>query len=364
MNLREEVKSRNLPPLKSRKEMVEIIQRELFGYLPNPKFEYSVSEPTDVESRYGYATVTMSYVTMTIKIGEKSHSFRVDRLLHTDGKKRPLVIVNNFHQMMTEIKGQYFPIEEMAEYDVNYLYIYYEDITSDDGDFSTGLAPMLLPNGQDTDTTCGKIGIWAWANMRVMDYAQTLDCVDKSNICICGHSRLGKTSLFTGMMDERFKFVFSNAAGCAGDSLAHGNSGFAKRGQPTYDRGELIEDIVRNFPYWFCKNYHKYAKDSISNEFDQHFLVASIAPRYVLIGSCEDDAWADQHSQQLCALAASEAWEKAGLTGLVNCDKEYVRAGEGSIDGHVGFFMIKGRHYLSRHSWKWCIDFIIKHKND
>ena len=159
---------------------------------------------------------------MTVTIGDASHSFYIDRLLHTDGRPRPTVILNNFNRMG---ESRYFPIEELSETDFNFISVFYKEISSDDGDFSTGLAPMLLPNGQDTDTACGKIGIWAWANMRVMDYALTLPETDAKNVAIVGHSRLGKTSLYTGMMDERFRFVYSNAAGCAGDTLAHGNTG-------------------------------------------------------------------------------------------------------------------------------------------
>lgn len=86
-----------------------------------------------------------------------------------------------------------------------------------------------------------------------------------------------------------------------------------------------------------------------SEDFDQHFLVESIAPRYVVVGSNSGDDWADQKSEQLCCLAASEAWEKAGLDGLVGCNR-FLTSGEALLDGHIGFFMIDFLHFLSRHS--------------
>lgn len=358
--LSQELKERKLPPLKSREEMKEIMQREVYGYLPDVPFTYSVSEPETVEERYCCGEVCFSFVNMTIDIADKSHTFRIDRLMHTDGKKRPLIIVNNFHSMEN---SHYFPREEMSEYDVDYLLFCYKDVSSDDGDFSTGLAPMLLPEGQNTDSTCGKIGIWAWAAMRVLDYALTLDTTDEKNVVISGHSRLGKTALYTAMTDERFTFAFSNAAGCAGDSIAHGSTGKIKESIHRHERvrGENISDIVENFPYWFCKNYFKYTKDNQSDEFDQHYLLASIAPRFVLVGSCDQDFWADPESQQLCCLAAGEMWEKEGLDGMKDTEK-YLDAGEALLDGSVGFFKIHSKHFFSRHSWKRCIEFIEKHK--
>lgn len=358
--LSQELKNRKLPPLKTKEEMKEIMQREVYGYLPEMPFSYSVSEPTVIDERYDCGNVVFSYVNMTLNIGGGSHTFRIDRLMHIDGKKRPLVIINNFHLMD---KSHYFPREEMSEYDVDYLLFCYEDISSDDEDFSTGIAPLLLPDGQNTDTACGKIGIWAWAAMRVLDYGLTLPSTDAENVVISGHSRLGKTALYTGMLDERFKFVFSNAAGCAGDSIAHGSSGVvnAHINRGLHIRGENITDIVERFPYWFCKNYFKYTAENQSDFFDQHYLLATIAPRFVIIGSCDLDYWADTESQQLCCLAASEMWEKAGLDGMADT-QDYLKTGECLLDGRVGYFKIHSKHFFSRHSWKRCIEFIEKHK--
>ncbi len=354
--LKTELKNRALPALKSREEMKEIMQREVYGFLPQVDYEISVSEPEYVEQRLMCGQVHHSYVNLTIIIGEKKHTFRVDRVLHTDEKKRPLILLNNFHHF----ESQYFPKEELSEYDVDWLVFCYKDICSDDGDFNDGLAPLLLPNGQAEPTDCGKIGIWAWAAMRVLDYGLTLPGTDENNVAISGHSRLGKTALYTAMMDERFKFALSNAAGCAGDSLAHGSTGVLwKDGTP--GRGENIAAIVSRFPFWFCKNYAKYTEKSVSDEFDQHFLLAAIAPRYVAVCSCSLDFWADVPSQQMCCVAASEQWEKDGLNGLVGC-KKYLEAGESMLDGHIGYFVIHSKHFLSRHSWKNFMRFIDIHK--
>jgi hypothetical protein len=123
----------------------------------------------------------------------------------------------------------------------------------------------------------------------------------------------------------------------------------------------LICDITKNFPYWFCKKYRTYAEKNFSETFDQHFILAAIAPRYVMVGSCDLDAWADPISQQLCALAASEAWEHAGFTGLSGSD-HYLQPGEALLDGHVGYFLIhcrkdrtNGRHPLKNgRALKFC----------
>ncbi|MBQ7353832.1 MAG: hypothetical protein IJW54_07530 [Clostridia bacterium] len=354
--MKNELIERCLPPLLSREKMIDILQREEYGYLPSVSYELNVSEPISVYGEYQLGNVEHSYVTMEIKTKYGSHSFRLDRLLHRDGKKRPLIIFNNFHPIYA---SRYFPIEEIGEREVDIVSCVYQDITEDNGDFTNGLAPVILPNGQNTDTSAGKIMIWAWANMRILDYALTLDTVEKDNIAIVGHSRLGKTALVTAMLDTRFKYVYTNAAGCSGDALSKGNSGHTGN-MNERNRGELISDIVRVFPYWFCKNYQKYVEKNYSDEFDQHYLLATLCPRYVLVGICSHDLWADPYSQQLCLLSASEAWLKNGLDAF---DRETpLEAGERDINTHTGCFVLKSRHYLSRHGWRNFIDFIERHK--
>ena len=53
----------------------------------------------------------------------------------------------------------------------------------------------LYENGKRSPSDAGKIAMWAWAAMRVMDYVMTLPEIDRDNIAVIGHSRLGKTAL-------------------------------------------------------------------------------------------------------------------------------------------------------------------------
>ena len=364
-----ELKKRNLPPLKSREEMMEILQREEYGYLPNVEYKLDVSDPIVIDSRYASAgrfgfqngTVQSSIVDLSVTTEYGSHTFKVYRLLHRDGKKRPVVLLNNFHPGNA---SHYFPIEELSEYEVDYLVFNYKEISSDDGDFSTGLAPILLPNGQDTDTACGKIMIWAWGAMRVLDYALTLPGTDPENIAILGHSRLGKTALVTGMMDERFKYAFSNCSGCSGAALSRGGSGLVDPEAPIASgRGENIRDITDRFPYWFCKNYQKYRENMYPDDFDQHYLLATIAPRFVAVASNSGDNWADPKSEQLCCHAASQMWEEKGLSGLVDSN-DFAKPGEAFLKGRLSYFMVDFVHFLSRHNWHRYLEFIEKHKDE
>ena len=347
--LKQELIKRNLPQLKSREEMIEILQREEYGYLPENNFNWSISNEKIVDRRLVKGEVIYSTVDFTLTNPNGSHTFTINQFLHTDGNKYPTIL-----HIAGRYPANFVPEEEIVESGFNLIIYNFTHITSDDGDFTTGIAPLVFPEGRKNDTDCGKIGLWAFANMRILDYILTLDCVDDKNVAIVGQSRLGKTSLVTAMLDERFTFALSNNAGCSGDSLSRGGSGlpdadgnFAVEKQY---RGETIGVITTRFPYWFCENYKKYAKQGYSTDFDQHFVLASIAPRNVCVTSAELDYWADQKGEQLCCLAASEAWEKLGLVGLQECD-HYLAPEEKLLNGNVGYSVTATTHFLSRHAW-------------
>ena len=60
--LKNELKSRNVPSLKTREEMLRILQNEVYGYLPTTEFKMQVSEPKVIERRFACGAVTHSRV--------------------------------------------------------------------------------------------------------------------------------------------------------------------------------------------------------------------------------------------------------------------------------------------------------------
>jgi hypothetical protein len=91
--------------------------------------------------------------------------------------------------------------------------------------------------------------------------------------------------------------------------------------------------------------------------FDQHYLIAAIAPRPVLVGSATEDAWADPLSELLACLAASPAFSH----GLVYEDRLPTEA-DAYLFGDVGYHLRAGRHYFSREDWARLIRFYKLHR--
>jgi hypothetical protein len=93
--------------------------------------------------------------------------------------------------------------------------------------------------------------------------------------------------------------------------------------------------------------------------YDQHYLLAAIAPRCICVGSAEQDKGADPKSEFLSCVSASEVYELLGYRGLITPD-EYPSTGTSLHDGQIGYHIRPGHHYFSRDDWHQYMNFMNK----
>ena len=331
---------------KMRPEVEKMMQECEYGYLPESPEEISF-EVKNVDDRFcaGKATFIELEITSTV-YGEK-FSFPVNYVYQSVGRDFKTFVHINFRPFVPD---RYMPTEEIIDNGFACASFCYQDVTSDDGDFTNGLAGLIYKDSERSVYSPGKIAMWAWAAMRVMDYLETRDEVDKENVCVCGHSRLGKTALLAAALDKRFAVAHSNCSGCSGDSLNRGK----------HPKSETIGDILDRFEFWFFKNYENFRDKDNETPFEQHFMQALIAPRRVHIASAENDIWAGPESQFLCSAAASEVFELYGKKGLVYGESDYLNPDKYLNDGNIGFCFRRGNHYFSRDDWHGLMDYMNK----
>ncbi len=343
--IKQELDSRHIPQLLEREKMLDILLQEEYGYIPNCPDELSF-ETEEILGNFCAGKAKLYKTVAKCKFEEKRFSFPFYASVPTKKGKYPFFIHINFRD---DVPDRYMPSEEIIDNGFAVLSFGYKDVTSDDSDFTNGLAGILYPDGKRQQTDAGKIAMWAWAAQRVMDYATSRqDVFDISRSIVCGHSRLGKTALLTAATDERFAFAYSNNSGCSGAAITRNK------------QGESAADIYRVFPYWFCENYKKYSGNEDSMPFDQHYLIASIAPRKVCVGSATEDIWADPTSEFLSCVAASPAFEKHGMLGFV-AKNGFAKPDECFFDGNIGYHLRTGTHYFGREDWKRIIAFVNSH---
>ena len=332
------LQDRKIPALLPKEEMMELLHRNVYGYLPPKPDEITFEDLGKFYPSISAGDATCNRIKATCKMGEKEFSFIFFAVLPTDGKKHPFFVHINFGD---KVPDRYQPTEELVDNGFAVLTVCYKDITSDDGDMTNGLAGVLYPDSHRGPTDPGKIAMWAWATHRLLDYAETqAHVLDMSRAIVCGHSRLGKTALLAGATDPRFACAYSNNSGCTGAALSRGKV------------GETVAKICNRFPYWFCENYIAYSDREADMPFDQHYLIASIAPRAVLVGSATEDAWADPISEYLSCVAAKPAFDG----NFIHPDR-LPEMDDMFLDGQLGYHLRRGTHYFCRRDWHRLIAF-------
>ncbi|MBE7042430.1 MAG: acetylxylan esterase [Ruminococcaceae bacterium] len=331
-----------------RKELLRILSEYEYGF--TPQAPERVEAKVFYEDKNAYAgKVLEQHVELSFQTPGGEYRFPIKLFLPYCDKKLPVLLHLAFRP---EVPDRYVPAEEICDRGYALAVVCYQDITPDThfGDFSSGLAAMYIKNNERKPNEWGKIGMWAFGASRVIDYLVTREELDEKEISVMGHSRLGKTALWCGAQDERVYCSISNNSGYGGASLAKGRN----------EKGEHISDFVRIGSYdWYCPRFTEFNGRDDEKPYDQHFLLSLIAPRFLCVGSAIEDKGADPNSEFLGCVAASEAYQKYGLSGLVS-DGIFPELGTTLSEGEIGYHIRSGRHFLSRYDWNQYMDFLDK----
>ena len=179
----------------------------------------------------------------------------------------------------------------------------------------------------------GTIGAWAWGNSRVMDWIESRPELDAKRVAVLGHSRGGKTALWTAAQDERFAMAISNGSGCGG----------ARLGRAKDPKAETIRQILHNFPNWFCPAFAAWIDRDAELPHDADDLIRLIAPRLVYVASGSKDAWAGPAAEKAAWEAAHDLYRAYGL------------------EDRMGYHCHDGIHKLRPDDWERFMDFADRH---
>jgi len=347
-----DIKRRNIPQVlpegmtaekwpSHRRKLLELFCKEEYGFSPPPPKEVRAKtlsdDPVAWAGKAYHRQVCLSFDT---PMGE--FAFPVDIVLPKSGKNLPVIVYISFTPYPC---GKYGPIEELVDQGYGLAIFDNNAITLDGDDNFTGGIAAMYDRSADDGSLWGKISMWAWGASRVMDYLQTLREVDKNRIYVIGHSRLGKTALWCAAQDLRFAGAGINNSGCSGMAITRGKM------------GEKVADIVSVFPYWFCKNYHKYVNREDDLPFEQSMLAAMIAPRPLAVSNAEEDIWADPVSEYISLIEAHTVYRLLSTPGLVASLDRFPDTGTSFNKGRIAYNLRSGTHFMSRHDWLFYLDY-------
>lgn len=202
--------------------------------------------------------------------------------------------------------------------------------------------PKTTPNPRNR----GTLAAWAWGIHRVVDYLYENPDIDKRRIAVVGHSRRGKTALLAAAFDERIALVIPHQSGSGGTSLWRG------------DIKETVEVATKGSSHWSNGRFKEFSKQVERLPFDQHCLIALVAPRPVLCTTAVEDPFAFPKEEFRGMQAADPVYRFLGAGGL---DAKTMPPLGTLSDGTLGFYVRPGAHSMTRDDWKVFLDFADKH---
>jgi hypothetical protein len=178
----------------------------------------------------------------------------------------------------------------------------------------------------------GAEGAWAWGMSRCVDFLETQPFANKNQLIAVGHSRLGKATLIAGAFDDRFALVAPAGSGCMG-------TGAFRFSGKTHGGKEGLDEYTARFPYQVSPRLPQFAGHVEKLPFDQHWLVALVAPRPFFAAEALGDPYCNGHAFQETFLHALPVYQFLGAAEK------------------IGFHFRTGGHAFTPEDWTAILDF-------
>jgi len=180
----------------------------------------------------------------------------------------------------------------------------------------------------------GVLSAWAWTFHRAVDALAAMPEVRADAIAITGHSRGGKTALLAGATCSRIALTNPNCSGIGGAGLH----------RLKCEGSERIESFFqsRNI-FWFGEPIRTFRDCDAALPYDQHFLHAMVAPRYLLITEAYEDVWANPPGSYAACLEARHVYELLG------------------VPDRIGWTVREGGHAHRPEDYETLLDFMDRH---
>ena len=270
-------------------------------------------------------------------------------LLSSDGYAIGSQRLHRDNQVCSDSLDEKWPVQQMIKRGYAAVAFDATDVAEDDYNaFRADVFDCFQDPDDRMGESWGAISAWAWAASRVMDWLETEPLADAKHVAVVGQSNFGKAALWAGCTDTRFAMVCASGSGTCG----------AKLNRIKLKDAETLCQVAR-YRHWFCRNFDKWAGKEWTAPFDQHWMLALVAPRLLCIASDSGDHESGPEGEFLAAKLASPAWGLYGRKGLAA--ESFPQAGKVLQDGFISYRLREGDRDMRLSDWSGFMDFADRH---
>lgn len=163
-----------------------------------------------------------------------------------------------------------------------------------------------------SNASAGTIMAWAWGVSRLIDALENTPeaGIDVKHLGITGCSRWGKGALAVGAFDTRIALTIPQESGSGGASLWRVGAQVNKQKGKQFVQGLNSAGSEGN---WMKTTFKNYDGKENTLPFDQHMLVAMVAPRPLLIIDNAGQEWLGEVPSNYCGQASKEVFDALGV---------------------------------------------------
>jgi dienelactone hydrolase len=346
-----------------RPELEQLLENEIYGIVPSVHVKMTALVVEQDDNAIGGKAIRKQVKITFTRKDHKSVSVALLMYIPKGLKKFPTFLGYNFNGNETiypdpmilpsqEWNGNNkqsgkdslnWPVASIINAGCGVATMYYWELAPDKEDFSLGIYPLFYQPNQvkPLANEWGGLAAWAWGLSKALDYLVTDKQVDAKRIIVLGHSRLGKAAIWAGAKDQRFAGVISSGSGAMGVSISKNK------------KGETLSAVIKRFPRWTSGNFKKYLNQDSNLPFDQHMVVALVAPRPMYISSASEDQWADPSHEYLSAYLSTEVYALYGYPKWQYQIPQIQQPIKGRISQHIR----NGKHDILPYDWNLFLEF-------
>lgn len=320
--------------LRRRERIAEYIQAEIYGNVPPRPIHVNVEIISENKITFG-KQVTKGEYRLVAETARGNFSFPFTAYIPLSEKPIPA-----FVHIDAQGSDSLVPIEEIADRNFALFSFDASKLTGNKKSPRASLARALFENRRARSAP-GKIAVWAWASMRVMDFISTLDTIDQTRVAVIGHSALADAALLAGGLDGRFSYVISSCSAISalifGEALDSFNS---------FGDASLL----------FCPGFSKRLRSTKTPDIDLALVFSLSTPRSLIIANTTDSPERCYKGEVSALCSLDRVYSLYGKSGAGSCPS----ITKAPIDfGRDSFYHLRdGAPFLGRYDFNAYMDII------